>query len=276
MKKATLLFLSVALILFSCGCGKSTTEAVESSTEQTALTTEETTKVQNTDEETTTEAESSAANDSQGDSSAVDASWFDDAVFVGDSVTLKLSYYCDSHPEALGNAQFFCAGSLGYTNALWELDRENAVHPYYKGENRLTETCVEATGASKAFIMLGMNDIGVYGIDGAMDSAKELVGKICSNSPDASIYIQSVTPITYGKEGEKLNNQNIRSFNSELEAYCKQSGYKYLDVYSVLSDDDGYLPSEYCSDSEAMGIHFTDKACEIWSDYLKENVLKGN
>ena len=46
----------------------------------------------------------------------VDSSWFDDAVFVGDSVTLKLSYYADN--GSLGKAEFLCAGSLGYGEAL--------------------------------------------------------------------------------------------------------------------------------------------------------------
>ena len=100
-------------------------------------------------------------------------SWFDDAVFVGDSVTLKLSYYCDEDPEnTLSDAKFFCAGSLGYTNALWDLDQEDAVHPYYQGQNYQSKDCDSVTGANKVFIMLGMNDIGLYGIDDTMQSAK--------------------------------------------------------------------------------------------------------
>lgn len=272
MKRATIFLLSLIIMLFCCGCDKSTSEVVESNTEQATVTTS-----QITEQSTMTTAQNSDEADNLTTApSTAEANWFDDAVFVGDSVTLKLNYYCGSHPEALGNAQFFCAGSLGYTNALWELDRENAVHPYYKGESRLAETCAEATGANKVFIMLGMNDIGLYGIDSTISSAKELVGKIRSNSPNVSIYIQSVTPIIDGKEGEMLNNKNIRSFNTELEAYCKQADITYLDVYSVMSDENGFLPPDYCGDPDAMGIHFTDKACEIWSDYLKQNVLKGN
>ena len=130
----------------------------------------------------------------------VDAAWFDDAVMVGDSVTLKLSYYCESHPEALGQAQFFCAGSLGYTNALWDLDNAEAVHPYFKGAIHLTEECAEQTGARKAFIMLGMNDVGLYGADGALDSAKKLIANIENRSPNVLLYIQSATPILTGHD----------------------------------------------------------------------------
>ena len=202
----------------------------------------------------------------------VDAKWFDDAVFVGDSVTLKLNYYCDEHPEALGSAQFFCAGSLGFESALWDIDREDAVHPYYKGSVQLVEDCVKLTGAKKVFVMLGMNDIGNYGTDGAMESARNLIWKLKSKSDGALIYLQSVTPILEGHEYDDLSNTHVRAFNEKLQAFCKEEGYKYLDIYSVMADENGYLRAEYCGDEEAQGIHFTDEACGIWADYLKQNV----
>lgn len=202
----------------------------------------------------------------------VDASWFDDAVIVGDSITLKLSYYCEEHSDALSKVQFFCAGSLSYNNALWDIDDESAVHPVYAGETVLTEECAAKTGASKVFIMLGMNDLGVYGAEGALDAAKELTENILSHSPDVSIYIESTTPIAEGCEVGDLNNENIREFDKLLQSFCAENGYMYLDLYSLFQDEKGYLKNEYCSDSDGMGIHFTDTACNMWAEYLKENV----
>ena len=43
-------------------------------------------------------------------------------------------------------------------------------------------------------------------------------------------------------------------------------------VKRIVDIGDGYLPSEYCGDQEAQGIHFTDAACELWVKYLRENV----
>ena len=206
------------------------------------------------------------------DPKPVEASWFDDAVFVGDSVTLKLNYFCEANPEALGKAQFFCAGSLGYASALWELDREDAVHPYYKGENHLVEDCVQLTGAIKVFVMLGMNDIGLNGVDGAMESARQLIGNLRAKSDGAQLYIQSVTPIMEGHEYDDLNNELIRSFNEKLLSFCEKENYRYMDIYSLMADKDGFLRADYCGDEEAQGIHFTDMACSIWANYLKENV----
>ena len=202
----------------------------------------------------------------------VDATWFDDAVFVGDSVTLKLSYYCEDHPEALSDTQFFCAGSLSYTNALWPLDDPDAVHPYYQGQTYLTEDCAKVTGAKKVFIMLGMNDIGLSGVDGAMENANTLIGNIKKNSPDVTFYIESVTPMIPSAEGDVLNNTKIRELDERLEQFANENGYQYLDLYHALADEDGCLPLEYCGDPDGQGIHFTDEACELWVQYLKENV----
>lgn len=202
----------------------------------------------------------------------VDAAWFDNAVFVGDSVTLKLSYYCEDHPEALSDTQFFCAGSLSYTNALWPLDDPDAVHPYYQGQTYLTEDCAKVTGAKKVFIMLGMNDIGLSGVDGAMENANTLIGNIKKNSPDVTFYIESVTPMIPSAEGDVLNNTKIRELDERLEQFANENGYQYLDLYHALADEDGCLPLEYCGDPDGQGIHFTDEACELWVQYLKENV----
>ena len=199
------------------------------------------------------------------------AEWFDDAVFVGDSVTLKLSYYCASRPEVLGDTVFFCAGSLGYNNALWDIDDPTAVHPYYKGEVHLTEECCEVTVKKNVFIMLGMNDIGLYGTAGAMDACKELTAKILKRTPDAKLYFQSVTPMISSAQMDTFNNQLVKEFDEMLKKYCEENSYKYVDVYSAVVDKDGNLPMEYCSDPDSMGLHFTDAACEIWANYLKDN-----
>lgn len=226
------------------------------------------------DRENATETETVApteADDGYDKTSPKSAEWFNNAVFVGDSVTLKLSYYCASHPEALGSAEFFCAGSLGYTNALWEIDDPIAVHPYYQGEIRLAESCAEVTGKKNVFIMLGMNDIGIYGPQGALESCQTLVGNIVKKSPNANIYIQSVTPMIKSAQLESFNNKLIKEFDDLLKSYCEKNHYKYLDVFSALADENGNLPDDLCSDPDSMGLHFNDTSCQMWVDYLKNN-----
>ena len=214
MMKAKPLILSAALLVTAVlgGCsGNSTRSGSEPKPQSsTASTASQTSKESSAPQESSTS--SASQEESKPAGTPVDASWFDDAVFIGDSVTLKLSYYCEDHDD-LGKAEFLCAGSLGYTNALWDLDHEDNVHPTYNGEKVTVDEGAKQLGAKKIFIMLGMNDIGLYGIDGATSSMIELTDKIASKCPDAVIYIESVTPMVAGNSLGDLNNENIYKFD---------------------------------------------------------------
>ena len=156
----------------------------------------------------------------------VDASWFDDAVFVGDSVTLKLSYYADN--GSLGDAIFLCEGSLGYTNALWDIDHEDNVHPSYKGVKYLVDDGIKEINPKKAFIMLGMNDIGLYGVDGGIESMITLTDRIHEKSPNTEIYIESVTPMLVESQLIDLNNENIRKFDEKLQTAATPTQWVFI------------------------------------------------
>lgn len=204
-----------------------------------------------------------------GESTAVSADFFNDAAFIGDSVSLKLSYYAAATGE-LGNAQFFTSGSLGANNALWEVSDES-VHPSYQGQKMLIEDCIAASGASKVYIMLGMNDIGLYGIDDTVASYETLVDKILAKSPEVQIIVQSMTPMTSTSEimGQSLNNDNIKAYNARLSQLCSQRGWSFVDVACVMYDAQGInLNRDFCSDPDGMGVHFTEAGCEMWIDYL--------
>lgn len=205
------------------------------------------------------------------ESARVDDSYFDDAVFIGDSVTYKLELYAqknrNTEPNFLGKAQFLTNGSLGTHNAKWEIS-DKSVHPKINGQKVLIQDGVEQLNAKKVYIQLGMNDIDLYGVDDSITTMDELAQEILKKSPDAKIYIQSVTPMVTNAEGKNLNNSNINIYNEKLLELCGQKGYYYIDVASVMKDSDGSLIMEYCSDPDGQGIHLTDAGCKAWVDYL--------
>lgn len=208
----------------------------------------------------------------ESDPAAQADAFFDDAVFIGDSVSLKLKYYCmqqrKTGQSTLGQAQFLVSGSMGSANALRPVSPES-IHPSYQGKKMALEDSVAQMKANKVFLMLGMNDIGLYGIDASMQNLDTLIQRILSKSPSASIFLQSVTPMLKGSERETLNNAVIQEYNAQLQAYCQEKEFTYLDIASKMQDGDGFLIPAYCSDPEAMGIHFTDLACSIWVDTLE-------
>lgn len=207
------------------------------------------------------------------ESTRVEDSYFDDAVFIGDSVSLKLNRYASeqrkSNANFMGKAQFLTAGSMGSGNALQPVSDE-PIHPMYNGEKLSLADSVAKSGAKKVYIMLGMNDLAPYGVDGAVENMQKLITTILEKTPDAKIYIQSATPLVKAKNisTHKLNNTNMAAYNEKLAALCAEQGYYFVDVASVVSDSEGNLIQSYCSDPDNMGIHFTDEGCQVWVDYL--------
>ncbi len=298
MKKAVhaaaLTALTLALLLTAAGCGgggasspspsvqptASPSPAVEPSATlppvETPVDTEPATAepTQPATSEPTGAQPTSSAQPASGSVTPVDWSWFDDAVFVGDSISLKLTGYVSkmrqSQSDFLGKAQFLTAGSLGSGNALWEVS-DKSVHPLYQGTKMRLEDSVAACGAKKLYILLGMNDVGLYGIDGSVANMETLLKLIQEKTPDLQIFVQSATPIHKGNELKALNNANLITYNQGLQEMCQRNGWHYVDVASVLKDADGYLPDAYCSDASGMGMHFTDQACQVWIDYLRQD-----
>lgn len=190
----------------------------------------------------------------------VPASFFDDAVFVGDSVSLKLSYYA-GETGLLGNAKFLVRGSYGVANAVYD----ELLMPW-QGQEMKIEDAVQATGAKKMFVMLGMNDIALYGIDKTIENWGKLLERVRSKCPDMEIYIQSMSPIWIGGEIGDLNNTNIDAYNVALKAFAESNGCKFIDVAPYMKDSLGGLATPYCSDEY---VHVTDAGVDTWIKVLK-------
>ncbi len=200
----------------------------------------------------------------------VGSSWFDDAVFVGDSVSVKLQYYAEN--GCLGKADFLCAVSLGYNNSLWDLNRPGNVHPLYQGKKVTVDEGVKLCGKKKVFIMLGMNDVGTS-VEYAIGGMKQLTDRILQKSPDVQIYIQSVTPLLKTiVRSDRLNNTNVAKFNEAARRVCDERGFIFVNVAEAVDDGNGNLLYENCGDPGYMGLHFSYTGCSKWVDYLKRHV----
>ena len=215
------------------------------------------------------EARKAASASASSGNSPVNSSYFDDAVFVGDSVTASLQYFCASTGN-LGKAKFLCATSLSPINAHKPVTSDST-HPVYLGEKLSIEDGVARIGANKVYIMLGINSL--YTFDETVTGMKRLVDKIVAKSPKAKIIIQSVTPMTPDSPIKKatLNNDIIKRYNGELKKMADANGWHYINVYDAVADANGNLRKDYCSDPKTMGIHFNYAADEAWVNYLKKN-----
>lgn len=204
------------------------------------------------------------------ESAAVDLSFFDRTVFIGDSVSLTLESYCRAN-GALGGAQFLCAGSMSATNMLSGIILPE--YPKGSGQKPAIEESVAACGANVVYVMLGMDNI-AYGLDRSTGDMVTVLTNITDRNPKAQIIVQSVTPMADSSTSysEKLNNDVINAYNQRMQELCQENRWYYLNVAEVFKDENGCLMKEYCSDYGKMGMHFTYAGAEIWVNYLKTHV----
>ena len=171
----------------------------------------------------------------------VSESWFDDCVFMGDSLTVGLSYYNDLTGD-LGNAEFICSAGLGWGNSQWDLYDENEVHPMYNGQKV------------------------------PLENADEFIRKLRAKTPDVQIYLQTITPMIASAEYDRLNNTLIKEYDDALEIFATQHNCKFINSWAALADENGQLPFELCQDPDDLGLHLTNEGCEIWADCILKSV----
>lgn len=196
--------------------------------------------------------------------------WFSDCVFVGDSIMLGWKNYntqmiTDGADEFFGNTRFFCEGSYGYGHAL-EPVTEDSLHPMFAGEKHSIEDALSLMKAKKAFICFGLNDLGIYGVDGTVKNFEELLNRIYKKNPDIDLYIISAMYMYKGSEKPKLNNKNILLLNMELAKYCSDNGITFVNIAGELIDENGFVPDKYSSDKY---VHQTYAAYEVWAEVLR-------
>lgn len=282
MKRGLIIVCACLLIVSSLfsGCGTSdtqgTTEEVTQATEEqtTEATSEEVTETQ---EETTEKAEEASASEESPvtyEYIQVDDSYFNDAVFIGDSISYGFELYVTEKrangETVLGEAQFLTSGSLSYGNSLWDVSDES-VHPTYNGEKMKLEDAIAQIKPGKIFILLGTNDVALYGVEQTIANADTEISRMLEASPGAEIFIMSTTPKYSPAESDvdgALNNADIDALNVAMRQFAVEKGYNFMNIAPLFKDETGGLAADYCSDKEGMGIHFTSAAYDIWLNFL--------
>lgn len=212
------------------------------------------------------------------ESARVDDSYFNDTLFIGDSVSKKLEYYIaaqrKTNPNLLGNAKFLTAQSFSARNALREVT-ENSIHPTIGGQKMKLEDAIAAINPKRVYIMLGMNDVGVSGVENAVKNMLTLLKAIKDKCPNVQIFVQSATPRL---SGSRPTTAQLFKYNVYLYEACKQmklTDYDiwFVDVAHIMRDGEGKLIKSYCGDPDGMALHFTNEGCRVWVDYLYTHAL---
>ncbi|MEN8076017.1 GDSL-type esterase/lipase family protein [Clostridioides difficile] len=140
------------------------------------------------------------------------------------------------------------------------------------------EEMVFGVEPSKIFINIGTNDIGAsnYLLDNLIKNYKIILMKIKERLPETNVYVMAYYPINeVAKENKEeweretfktRTNNNIKIANKAVEELAKSMGYKYIDVNSGLTDENGRLKAEYTIE----GIHMYSNAYNV----ILDNMIK--
>lgn len=212
------------------------------------------------------EAASSAAQDSAADSmsSAVseappaEPGDYSDAAFIGDSRTEALKTY-----GLLNGATYYTYKGLKVDTVFTE--------PYIdEGGTKMTVMDAIARHQYKrVYIMLGVNELGWVSTDIFIDDYGKIIDELKKSQPDATIYVQSILPVSAKKSEQDsiYNNPRINEFNALIEQMAKDKGATYLRVNEALMDESGSLPADASTD----GVHPNIDYCRKWTAYLDAN-----
>lgn len=206
-----------------------------------------------------------------------DDSWFDDVIFIGDSVENIFSSYIyyirgNGEPNCFGKATLFTAPNFSWHLAVQEAG-PGLYFPIYNGRTMSVEDAVEASGAKKVLIGMGMNDIALVGLEKTMGYVDEQIRRIQEKTPEVTIYLMSMTPRPAGYDGSNMPNALIREFNALLLQYAEEHGLYYLDCYEALADEKGELPIDHCADPYTIAVHPSYAGCAVWLEYLYTHAI---
>lgn len=205
---------------------------------------------------TTVNTTTSPSAQTGGTVSAADT-FFDDAAFIGDSRTEGFMLY-----TGLNNATFYATkGLMVDTFFTKEFVRQ--------GDKKVTiPEDMKNKQFGKVYVMLGVNELGWAYESVFIQKYGELVDKIRELQPNATIYVQSILPVTKEKSNKDkiYNNPKIDRYNELLQQMAQEKGAVYLKVNESVGLDGGALPADATTD----GIHLNREYCLKWMAYLME------
>ena len=194
----------------------------------------------------------------------VDLSYFADAAFLGDSLTVGFSDY-----------QINLSGALicGYTGVGPDAIVNRAA---VKSPTRGQEVALDVLAAAqpkKLYILLGTNTLTTLGASDRflayygqmLDELRQTLGEDCI------IYVQSIPPVRPAAAEKKpgLASDVLRGVNEQLAQLAASKGCVYLDLWEALADGEGNLKEMIAAPD---GVHLSaGNGYGAWVTYLRNH-----
>lgn len=195
----------------------------------------------------------------------VDLSYFDNAVFLGDSLTQGLQIY----DTGLPNAHYCAYRGVGPSAVV-----NGTTCTRVDGVQEVPLDAMVSYAPESVYILLGTNVL-TQDTDytSFLNYYSLMLDRIRNLLPDADIYVQSITPVrpevsADAKHAGMYAARFIR-VNNDLAALAVEKGCYFLDLWEVLADENGDLKAEY---AQPDGYHLLPAGYTAWVEYLRTHV----
>ena len=194
----------------------------------------------------------------------VDDSYFDDAVFIGDSRTVGMYEY-----GGLEETSTFYA-STGLT--IYKMFDSAIVSVPGQKKKITVEEALSEKQFARIYLMIGINEMGTGTVESFMKAYSEAVQHLRELQPDAVIYLQAIMKVTTerSEQGDYINNEGIEARNAEIAKLADDQKIFFLDVNPEICDETGGMVASYTYD----GVHLKAQYIPIWLDYLKAHAVE--
>lgn len=198
-----------------------------------------------------------------------EAAFFDDVVFVGDSLTNQIRRYRASKrnegEEIFGTARFLSAGAYSLYLAGFERALKDEPALFYRGRYVGLGEGLAAMKAKKVYILLGLADDPGMNPERDRKRYTKMIEKIRKAVPDIEIVAMSVTPITEKAQSRKTTQKGIDIFNENLKILCEELGIGFIDIATPLKNENGFLPGALSNDKK---VHLNEEGLKILTETL--------
>ena len=194
----------------------------------------------------------------------VTSAYFDDAAFIGDSISTGIKLY-----DVMQNTDVYAAVGISLESIF-----TNKAIKTEDGSKVTIFDAIDGKEYGKVYIMLGANSL-MNSHDALIKQYGKVIDEVKTRlGDDCIIYIQSVFPVYEEVFHKKYphnttTNADIDSFNLLLAELASEKGAYYLDIASAIKNADGVLPPESTSD----GLHIGAELYIKWFDYLKTHTV---
>lgn len=126
---------------------------------------------------------------------------------------------------------------------------------------------IETLMCEKCFVMIGVNNLSFqYTVEATLEKYDQLLNGLAamSESFGMQVYVQSVLPVREDVTVYGIANQDVRTLNEGISALADKYGMTYIDIHSLMTDEEGALIENYTED----GLHLTEVGYQTWQEAL--------